>query len=102
MSFPRARLTDMHGCLMPVAGAPPVPPPGAPTPISAPGMPTVLVGGLAAARITDMTAAAPPHPIVKGSMTVMIGGLNAARVTDICTCGGMIIPPCMPTVLVGG
>lgn len=102
MTFPQARITDLHGCLLPAPPpAPPAPPPGVPTPIAA-GFPTVLVGGLPAARMTDMTAVVPPHPIVKGSATVLIGNLPAARVTDTCACGGFIMPPCMPTVLVGG
>lgn len=103
MPFPQARVTDMHGCLIPAPPpAPPVPPPGAPLPIIPPCMVTVLVGNLPAARATDMTAPVPPHVIVKGSMTVLIGNLPAARVLDLCVCGGMIMPPCMPTVLVGG
>lgn len=45
---PAARLTDMHVCPM-VTGV--VPHAGGP--ISAPGMPTVLIGGLPAARLGD-------------------------------------------------
>mgnify|MGYP006286646857 CR=1 FL=1 len=103
MKFPQARVTDMHGCLVPAAPpAPPVPPPGTPLPIVPPCMPAVLVGGLPAARVSDMTAAVPPHPIAKGSLTVHIGKLPAARQMDSCACGGFITGPCWTTVLVGG
>lgn len=99
MSFPQARLTDLHACMLPSTPPPPALP--VPIPIAPPCMPTVLVSNLPAARATDMTVAAPPHPILKGSATVLIGGLPAARVMDTCSCGGMISIGA-PTVLVGG
>lgn len=99
MGFPQARLTDMHGCMLPSIPPPPVLP--VPLPIATPGAPTVLVGNLPAARLTDMTASAPPHPIIKGSATVLICNLPAARVLDTCACGGPIILGCF-TVLTGG
>lgn len=103
MTFPQARVSDMHGCIVPATPpGVPVPPPGAPLPIVPPCMPTVLVGKLPAARMGDMTAAVPPHPIIKGSFTVLIGNQPAARVMDTAACTGFILPPCMPTVLVGG
>jgi uncharacterized Zn-binding protein involved in type VI secretion len=40
--------------------------------------------------------------IVKGSATVLIGGLPAARVADLTASGGTIIPPGALTVLIGG
>ncbi len=98
MTFPQARLTDMHLCN---AAAIPPPPLPVPIPIVAPGAPTVLVGKLPAARVTDMCAAVPPHPIAKGSMTVMICNLPAARITDLAACGGMVIKGEF-TVLTGG
>lgn len=64
------------------------------------GMPTVLIGGKPAARLTDMhtcpmqTPGVPPIPHVggpivgPGSPTVLIGGLPAARVGDSCVCVG--------------
>jgi len=62
-----------------------------------------------AARITDNTAHG--GVIVAGFPTVLIGGLPAARVTDMHACpmvtgvvphvGGPIMPPCSPTVLIG-
>ncbi|MWD29953.1 hypothetical protein E0K89_020980 [Aquicoccus sp. SCR17] len=99
MGTPQARITDLHICNVPVVSVPPAPP--APIPIGPPCMPTVLVGKKPAARVTDMTLAAPPHPIIKGSMTVLIGNLPAARVGDLAACGGAITLGEL-TVLVGG
>lgn len=77
------------------------------------GYPTVLIGGMPAARITDMhvcpmVTGIVPHvggPILPpGSPTVLIGGLPAARVGDMATCVGppdSILPPGCPTVLIG-
>jgi uncharacterized Zn-binding protein involved in type VI secretion len=96
MGFPAARLGDMHVCpmvtvLVPHVGGPILPP----------CCPTVLIGGLPAARITDMaTCVGPPDIIVLGSFTVLIGGLPAARVLDMTAHGGMIIMG-LPTVLIG-
>jgi uncharacterized Zn-binding protein involved in type VI secretion len=65
------------------------------------GAPTVLVGGLPAARMTDMcVCVGPPDLIVKASVKVLIGGLPAARMTDMTAHGGMIVLGC-PTVLIG-
>jgi uncharacterized Zn-binding protein involved in type VI secretion len=79
------------------------------------GLPTVLIGGMPAARLGDMhvcpmvTPAGPapiPHvgmPIMLGSAGVLIGGMPAARMGDMAACVG---PPdsialgCM-TVLIG-
>lgn len=72
---------------------------GVPTPIIPPGAPTVLVGGLPAARLGDTCGV---DAIVKGSATVLIGGLPAARVADMTAAGGAIMPPGAPTVLIGG
>lgn len=77
------------------------------------GMPTVLIGGLPAARVGDMHTCPmfdgpKPHvggPIMPpGSPTVLIGGLPAARVGDLATCVGppdTILPPGCPTVMIG-
>lgn len=81
MSKPAARLGDTtaHGGVI-VAGEP-----------------TVLIGGVPAARLGDMHtcpipgAPPPPHvggPIILGSFTVLIGGKPAARVGDMCQCTG--------------
>ena len=72
---------------------------GIPTPIIPPGAPTVLIGGLPAARLGDTCGV---DAIVKGSATVLIGGLPAARVADLTAAGGAIMPPGAPTVLIGG
>jgi uncharacterized Zn-binding protein involved in type VI secretion len=70
-------------------------------PILAPGCPTVLIGGLPAARVTDTAVCVgPPDVIVMGSTTVLIGGMPAARIGDTTAHGGIIILGC-PTVLIG-
>jgi uncharacterized Zn-binding protein involved in type VI secretion len=79
------------------------------------GFPTVLIGGLPAARMGDMhtcpmvTPAVPPvphvgGPITLGCVTVLIGGQPAARVGDMATCVGppdSIAPPGCLTVMIG-
>jgi uncharacterized Zn-binding protein involved in type VI secretion len=72
---------------------------GAPVPIIPPGAPTVLIGGLPAARMGDSCGV---DAIVKASMTVMIGGMPAARVADLTAAGGAVMPPGALTVLIGG
>ena len=95
---PAARLTDMHTCPM-VTGV--VPHVGGP--IIPPCCPTVLIGFLPAARVGDMaTCVGPPDVIALGSMSVLIGGQPAARLGDMTVHGGVIIPPCCPTVIIGG
>lgn len=94
---PAARVTDMHTCSM-VTGT--VPHVGGP--ILPPGCPTVLIGGLPAARLGDMaTCAGPPDVIATGSVTVLIGYQPAARVGDLTAHGGVIVIG-LPTVLIGG
>lgn len=96
---PAARVTDMHVCPMVTPGTPPVPHVGGP--ILPPCCPTVLIGMLPAARVTDMaTCVGPPDIIVKGSFTVLIGNLPAARVGDNTAHGGVIVTGC-PTVMIG-
>jgi len=91
-----ARVGDMHICPM-VTGV--VPHVGGP--ILPAGEPTVLIGGLPAARVGDMcTCVGPPDSIVAGSATVMIGGMPAARMNDSTAHGGTIILGCF-TVLIG-
>ncbi len=97
---PAARITDMHTCPMQTPGIPPIPHVGGP--ILQPGCPTVLIGGLPAARMGDMAlCVGPPDRIVKGSSTVLIGGQPAARMGDATAHGGVIVIGC-PTVLIGG
>lgn len=75
------------------------------------GQPTVLIGGMPAARVADMHVCPmfngpQPHvggPITLGSSGVLIGGMPAARQGDMATCAGppdMIVMGC-PTVLIG-
>ncbi|ART70767.1 PaaR repeat-containing protein [Mycobacterium dioxanotrophicus] len=92
---PAARVGDMTGH------------PGA---IGPPGVPTVLIGGSAAATVgTPHVCAFPgvvPHPpnviAGPGCPTVLIGGMPAARVGDMTACGAPIVGPGCPTVLIGG
>lgn len=94
---PAARLSDMHTCPM-VTGI--VPHVGGP--ILPPCCPTVLVGFLPAARVTDLCACAgPPDVIAQGSLTVVIGFLPAARIGDMTAHGGVIVLG-EPTVIIGG
>ncbi|MGB6597631.1 MAG: PAAR domain-containing protein [Candidatus Acidiferrum sp.] len=93
---PAARTTDMHVCpmvtvLVPHVGGPILPP----------CEPTVLIGFLPAARVTDMlTCVGPPDVIIMGSPTVLIGGLMAARIGDPTVHGGAIVLGCF-TVMIG-
>ena len=93
---PAARITDNHVCPMVTVLVPHV---GGP--IIAPCCPTVLIGNLPAARVTDMLiCVGPPDVIVKGSAGVFIGGLPAARIGDLTAHGGMIVVG-WPTVIIG-
>lgn len=86
----------MHTCPM-VTGV--VPHVGGP--VLPPGCPTVLIGGVPAARVTDMlTCVGPPDVIAKGSPTVLIGNLMAARIGDLTAHGGVIVVG-LPTVMIG-
>lgn len=96
MGQPAARLGDLHVCPL-VTGV--VPHVGGP--ILPPGCPTVLVGGLPAARVGDLaTCAGPPDAVVLGSFTVLIGGQPAARMGDMTAHGGAIVMG-FPMVLIG-
>src|SRR5215831_11428308 len=93
---PAARVSDMHVCPM-VTGV--VPHVGGP--ILPPGCPTVLIGFLPAARVTDQaTCVGPPDVIAMGSPTVLIGNLMAARIGDPTVHGGVIVVG-EPTVMIG-
>ena len=96
MGMPASRITDMHGCPM-VTGI--VPHVGGP--ILPPGGITVLIGGLPAARVTDMAVCVgPPDVIVLGSFTVLTMKMPQARIGDMTAHGGAIVLG-YPTVLVG-
>lgn len=86
---PAARVTDMIVSSLTQ---------GAPVPIIPPGAPTVMIGGMPAARIGDSCGA---DVIVMGSATVMIGSMPAARIGDSTGGGGSILPPGAPTVMIG-
>lgn len=96
MGAPASRTTDMHTCPM-VTGV--VPHVGGP--ITAPCCPTVLIGGLPAARVGDIaTCAGGPDVIAMGSPTVLIGTQPAARIGDSTAHGGLIVMG-FPTVMIG-
>ena len=94
---PAARLTDMHTCpqvtvLVPHVGGPILPLCKI----------NVLTCKLPQARVTDKAfCVGPIDMIAKGSMTVLVGGLNAARIGDVTLHGGVIVAGC-PTVVIGG
>lgn len=95
--LPAARVGDLHVCPMwsgvvPHVGGPVLPPCA----------PTVIVGFMPAARMSDMCfCAGGPDMIVSGSPTVLISGLPAARMSDLTVHGGLITIGC-PSVLIGG
>jgi uncharacterized Zn-binding protein involved in type VI secretion len=95
MTKPAARVTDMHTCplvtgVVPHVGGPILPPGGVP----------VLIGGMPAARVSDMcTCVGPPDVIAMGSFKVLIGNMPAARIGDMTAHGGVIVSG-MPTVLI--
>ena len=89
----------MHVCPMVTPATPPVPHVGGP--ILPPGGITVLIGGMPAARVSDMAVCVgPPDTLIPGSPTVLIGGMPASRMGDSTGHGGVIILGC-PTVLIG-
>jgi uncharacterized Zn-binding protein involved in type VI secretion len=94
---PAARLLDMHTCPMQTPAVPPIPHVGGPISV---GCPTVLIGGMPAARVGDMcVCVGMPDSIVKGSTSVFIGGMPAARMGDSTAHGGSIAIGCF-TVLI--
>ena len=125
---PAARLGDLvkqdaphcHAPIHPAALVPtPTPHPGLPLAIIK-GLPTVMIGGQPAARVTDMSGPCMlpgcvpggPGMIAMGSATAMIGSMPAARVNDMtnhpaCVAPipspvGKVMPPGCPTVMIGG
>ena len=99
MPQPAARLTDMHTCPMQTPAVPPVPHVGGP--ITGPGCPVVLIGGLPAACAGDVaTCVGPPDAIAMGAPAVLVGGRPAARMGDSTAHGGVIVLGCF-NVLVG-
>ncbi len=127
MGLPAARLGDLILQQGPHCHAPIHPPAPVPTPVPHPpmplaiikGQPTVIIGGMPAARVTDMSlpcilpSCVPGGPgiITLGSFTTIIGGMPAARISDMTTHAscvapipmpiGKILPPGCPTVIIG-
>lgn len=94
---PAARVGDMHTCPM----VDPGPKPHVGGPILPAGCPTVMIGFMPAARVSDMcVCVGPPDVIAKGSPTVLIGGVMAARIGDLTAHGGVIVMG-FPTVMIG-
>ena len=94
---PAARVTDPHACPM-VQG--PVPHVGGI--ILLPGCPTVLIGGMPAARLGELCMCTGPlDSIAWGAATVLIGGQPAARMGDLTFHGGVVMFG-WPTVLING
>lgn len=71
-------------------------------PILPPCSTNVIIGGMPAARVSDMAICPPagPDPIIKGSLSVFINFLPAARIGDSTAHGGLIVSG-FPTVLIG-
>ena len=94
MSTPASRLTDSISC--PTHG-------DSRGPILSPGATEVFVGGLTAARYTDICQCATPHksPLAQGAAMVLINGLPAARVGAQTLDGGQILDG-DASVLIGG
>jgi uncharacterized Zn-binding protein involved in type VI secretion len=126
---PAARQTDnvLHDaphCHAPIHPPAPVPTPLAhppmPLPITLNTIPTVLINNLPAAVVTSQSnpCAIPscipggPGVVANGSATVLIGNRPAARAGDLVSFPacvgpipsptGKILPPCSPTVMIGG
>jgi uncharacterized Zn-binding protein involved in type VI secretion len=84
---PAARIADMHVCpmwtgLVPHVGGPVLPP----------GAPTVMLGGMPAARVTDMlVCAGGPDMIVLGSFVTMFQGMPAAYMGSMTAHGGVVV-----------
>ena len=94
---PAATLTSMHVCPMVTVVVPHV---GGP--VVGPGAPTVLIGGLPAARVGDMlTCVGPPDTIVMGMPNVLIEGMPAAFMGSMTAHGGTIVMG-VPNVMIGG
>ena len=96
MGMPAARVGDPHVCpmvtgIVPHVGGPILPPGKIPT----------LIMSMPAATVTTMcVCVGPPDLIALGSFTVLIGGMPAARLGDLTAHGGTIVMGA-PTVLIG-
>lgn len=87
----------MHVCPL----VDPGPKPHVGGPVTGPGAPTVLIGGMPAAVVGDIApCVGPPDSIIQGSTTVLIGGKPAARQGDPTAHGGSIVVG-FATVMIG-
>jgi len=102
MPFPAARMTDMMLCPMATPTPPPIPVPHVGGPIIGVCAPTVIIGNMPAARLSDFALCLGmiPNPIIMGSATVITMGLPQARIMDPNAHGGMVMSG-FPTVIVG-
>jgi uncharacterized Zn-binding protein involved in type VI secretion len=104
---PAATIGDMTVCpLVTPVGPATVPHVGGPL-VGPPPMPPVLIGGKPAATAgVQCLCAGPapiPNPFAMGSTTVLIGKKPALRVGDQGSHpGSVIMPPGVPTVIIGG
>ena len=95
MGLPAARmLIDRHLCAVCALVAP------MGTPILL-GSFNVITAGMPQSRMTDPVICALPEFIALASMTVLVNGLPAARVADLTSMAGVIVPPGAITVLIG-
>jgi uncharacterized Zn-binding protein involved in type VI secretion len=93
-----ARVTDDHSCPAVTGSAP-----HKGGPILPPCAMSVLVNGLAQARVTDKAKCnGPTDTIVTGSASVFAEGKNATRMGEKTAHGGKILPPCSPDTFIGG
>lgn len=93
---PAARVGDFHICPM-VTGL--VPHVGGP--LSGPGSPTVMIGGMPAAIVGDLAVCVgPPDSAAVGEPTVKINHKMALRMGDSTSHGGTVMMGC-PTVMIG-
>jgi uncharacterized Zn-binding protein involved in type VI secretion len=94
-----ARIGDMHACPMVTPGVPPVPHVGGPVVM---GCATVLTCMMPQSQVSNTcVCVGPPDMIAMGSTTVLVGGLPAARLGDMTAHGGSVVSGA-PTVLIGG
>jgi uncharacterized Zn-binding protein involved in type VI secretion len=92
-----ARITDPHVCPMFTGLVPHV---GGPIIMGSPNV--ITGGMLQSRITDTCVCAAPvPDVIVKGSTTVLVNGLMAARMGDMTAHGGTIVMG-LPTVIIGG
>lgn len=99
MSKPAARKGDMHECPKVTPGTPPVPHVGGPV---YEGCHTVLIEGVAAARVGDLCICCGEQDVITtGSSSVYIGGKPAACKGDQTAHGGKIVVG-SKSVMIGG